>query len=121
MSINNIKNIEIIKSIMDISENKEKTLLYFLDDNIIYKLNNYNLNINKDFYLNDYIILINKSSLDIEISGKIIYIKNDKIGILKNNRTIYYIRSNYYVFIKHFNRNNINNLKYFKELLNTLN
>ena len=111
-------NIHILDSIMSISDNKQNTLLYFLDDSIKNKLNKFNLILDNKYYLNDKIILIKKSTLDIEIIGKIIYI-NDIIGIFNNNRTLNYNPSNYYIFVKSFNKNN-NNLKYFEELLNKL-
>ena len=132
-------NIDVLKSIMNTCDDKHNTLLYFLDCDIQKKINKYKYTLFEDLYLNDQIILINKSTLQIDILGKINYIDNkigslknkignlknkigslkNKIGILKNNRTIYYDPQYYHIFSKHNNNKN-KDVSYFEELLKQL-
>jgi len=111
-------NIDILKSILTISSDKYNTLLYFLDDNIKNKLKKYKLIEYDDIYLNDKIILINKSTLQIDIIGKINNI-DDKISIFKNNRTMHFYPQYYYIFCK-YNNNKNKDITYFEELLKQL-
>ena len=117
-NINMAINIDVLKSIMNMCDDKHNTLLYFLDNNIQKKLNKYKYTLFDDLYLNDQIILINKSTLQIEILGKINNIDNN-IGILKNNRTIYYNPQYYHIFSK-YNNNKNKDVTYFEELLKQL-
>jgi hypothetical protein len=111
-------NIDILKNILTISSDKYNTLLFFLDDSIKNKLKKYKLIDFKDLYLNDKIILINKSTLDIDIIGNINNIDH-KISILKNNRTLHFNPELYYIFCK-YNNNKNKDITYFEELLKQL-
>ena len=110
-------NIEPIKNILEISNDKKNTILFFIDNQkIIDKLKNYELVNN--YYINQNIIAIKKNNLSYDVIGQIIYIKNKKIGIkLKNNIVIYINPTLYYTFIK-FNKNN--NKQFFQQLLKNL-
>tara|TARA_B100000035_G_C20996798_1_gene552911 strand:- start:141 stop:482 length:342 start_codon:yes stop_codon:yes gene_type:complete len=112
-------NIEPLKEILDISEDKKNTILFFINDkNLSQKLKNYEFQ--HKHYLNQNIILIKKNNLNSEIEGKIIYNKINKIGIkLKNNLIIYINPNHYYIFTKFTNKIN-NNKQFYKTLLNYL-
>jgi len=111
-------NIDILKSIMDICDDKHNTLLFFLDDNIKKKLTKYKFIKIHDLYLNDQTILIDKSTLQIEVLGKINNIDSN-ISIFKNNRTMHYNPEHYHIFTKYDNNKN-KEISYFKELLKQL-
>lgn len=113
--------IDILKNIIKISSNKKKTLLYFFDDNIVNKVNKYNLLENyEELYLNDYLYCIRKDNLQLEYYMRISYIDEELIGLQKNNNYTIYINPNdYYIFIKTINRKN--NKLYFEELLKKFN
>lgn len=110
-------NIDILEDIIKISSNKKNTLLYFLDNNIVNKIKNYDLinNTNK-LYLKDKLYCIRKDTLELEYYLTINYVKDNIIGLQKNkNYTININANNYYLFLKSIN--NKNNRKYFEELL----
>ena len=107
--------IELLKEVINLFDDKENTILYFIDDNS--KLKDFNLE-ESNFYLNDKIYLIKKNNLELSKVGKIIHI-DDKIGIkYQSNKIIYIDPSDYYIFIKKKLYNNKE--QYFVELLNNL-
>ena len=109
--------VDILKNIIDISNDKKDTLLYFLDDDIRDKVKKYRLIDSNELYLNDSLICIDKSNLQIEYTGKIIYIQNNIIRLNINNHGVNINPNNYYKFIKR--KKNINdNRIFFQELLN---
>ena len=59
--------LDILQSIMKLSNDKKDTLLYFLDDDICDKVRRYQYIETKDLYLNDSLICINKSTLSFSI------------------------------------------------------
>ena len=77
--------LEILGSIMKMSNDRRITLLYFLDDNTRNKVEQYNMVEKDDLYLKNSLIFINKMTLQIEYEGIIEYIRDDKITIRKNN------------------------------------
>jgi len=114
-------NIEPLKNILELSNNKQNSILYFLNDNIKNKLNKFYLyEENKDIFINQSIICIKKNNLLLDIKGKIISIKYNKIGIIINNKYTKYINKNdYYIFIKDSHSLN-NDRKFFENLLKNL-
>ena len=111
--------IDILKDIINISDDKKNTLLYFLDEDIKHKVQKYPLVNTKDLYLNNSLICINKSNLLIEYNGKIINI-NNKIKLLINNKYTVNINPNdYYIFLKN-NKSFTNDRKFYEELLKKL-
>ena len=107
--------IEILKDVIDSFDDKENTILYFIEDKNI--LNDISLK-EDNFCLNDYIIYIKKNNLEVSKIGKIINI-DDNISIIYNNKYIINIYpEDYYIFIKKSKYNNKN--QYFIELLNNI-
>lgn len=107
--------IEILKDVIDSFDDKENTILYFIEDNNIF--NDFSLK-EDNFCLNDYIIYIKKNNLEVSKIGKIINI-DDNISIIYNNKYIININpEDYYIFIKKSKYNNKN--QYFIELLNNI-
>ena len=77
--------LEILSSIMKMSNDKRSTLMYFLDDDIVKMVQRYDLVESKDLYLKNKVILIHKSTLLNEYDGTIEYINGNTISIRKNN------------------------------------
>ena len=77
--------LDILQSIMKLSSDKKDTLLYFLDDKTCNKVRKYQYVETKDLYLSDSLICINKSNLQIEFTGIINTMKDDKIVLKFNN------------------------------------
>ena len=70
-------NYEPLKSILDLTDNKQNSIIFFLKDEIKSKMNNYYLyqEKDKDIFINQFIICIKKSNLSLDIKGKIVSIK----------------------------------------------
>ena len=68
---------EPLKSILDLTENKQDSIVFFLKDEIKSKMNNYYFydEKNKDIFINQLVICIKKSDLSLDIKGKIVSIK----------------------------------------------
>ena len=111
--------LEILDSIMKISNDKRSTLLYFLDDNTQNKVDKYNMIEKDDLYLKNSLILINIMTLEIEYEGIIEYMNDDKITIRKNNGNRNIDVNDYYIFIKR-DMSKSDNRKFFIELLKKL-
>ena len=58
-------NIEPLKTILDLTNNKQNSIVFFLNDEIKSKLNNYYLyeEKNKDIFINQFIICIKKNNI----------------------------------------------------------
>ena len=99
-------NIEILKDILDFTDDKQNTIVYFLKPHIQKQLLNYYYydKSNTDIFIDQHIILINKNNLHIEDKGIIISLNRNKVGLSINDLyNKYYDMNNYYIFIK--NRN----------------
>ena len=77
--------LDILQSIMKLSNDKKDTLLYFLDDDTCDRVRRYQYIETKDLYLNDSLICINKSTLKIDFTGVIHRMKDDEIILKFNN------------------------------------
>tara|TARA_Y100000389_G_scaffold196016_1_gene228255 strand:+ start:1050 stop:1391 length:342 start_codon:yes stop_codon:yes gene_type:complete len=110
---------EPLKKIMNLSNDKKNTLLYFLDPNIIQKVYKYDLEFSQ-FYINDKVFCIKRNTLELSYEGKILCINNKRIGIKKNKYlTIYIDPKQYYIFVKQ-STNMKNQKDFFKKLLEEL-
>jgi hypothetical protein len=100
-------NIEILKDILDFTEDKQNTSVYFLKPEIQTQLMNYYYydKSNNDIFIDQHIILIKKNNLLIEDKGIIISLNRNKIGLSINDLyNKYYDINNYYIFIKNKNK-----------------
>lgn len=112
-------NIEPLQKIMNLSNDKKNTLLYFLDPNIIQKVYKHDLEFNQ-FYINDKVFCIKRNTLELSYEGKILCIDNKRIGIKKTKHiTIYINPKKYYIFVKQ-STNAKNQKDFFKKLLEEL-
>ena len=96
-------NTEILKDILELTEDKQNTVVYFLNPNIQQKLLNFYLYDKKDndIFIDQHIILIKKNNLHIEDKGFIISLDKNKIGISVNNiYNKYFSMNDYYIFLK---------------------
>ena len=115
-------NIEPLKTILDLTENKQNSIIYFLKDNIKYKLNKYYLyeEKNKDIFVNQNIICVKRNDLSLDIKGKIISVKKNQIGINVNNIFNKFISfDKYYIFLKN-SRSKADDRDFFEALLQNL-
>ena len=109
-------NIEPLYSILRSSKDKKNRLLYFLPEKDKKKIESFDYE-EKNFSINDSMIGIKKSTLEIDVKGKIIFIENHIFGIkVTSVKTIRSNSNDYYCFIK--NNKTINTKRDFmKELL----
>ena len=113
---------EPLKSILDLTDNKQDSIVFFLNDEIKSKMNNYYYydEKNKDIFINQLIICIKKCDLSLDIKGKIVYIKKNNIGININNLYTKYIDMNlYYIFLKD-KKSKSSDAEFFEHLLKNL-
>jgi hypothetical protein len=108
--------LEILSSIMKMSNDKRSTLMYFLDDDIVKMVQRYDLVESKDLYLKNKVVLIHKSTLLNEYDGKVEYINDDIVSIKKNNGNRKINIKDYYIFVKYINSKK-DTRKFFEELL----
>ena len=90
---------EPLRSILEISDNKKDTLLYFLPLDSKKKVVDCELE-SKDFYINDKVFCIKRNTLELDIIGKIICIDGDNLGIKNTNMNQYIDSKKYYIFVK---------------------
>ena len=96
-------NTEILKDILDLTEDKQNTIVYFLNPKIQQKLLNFYFydKSDNDIFVDQHIILIKKNNLHIEEKGNIISIDKNRIGIsVKDIFNRYYNINDYYIFLK---------------------
>ena len=96
-------NTEILKDILELTEDKQNTIVYFLNPKIQQKLLNFYFydKSTTDIYIDQHIILIKKNNLHLEDKGFIISINRNRIGVSVNNLfNRYYNINDYYVFLK---------------------
>ena len=96
-------NTEILKDILELTEDKQNTIVYFLNPKIQQKLLNFYFydKSTTDIYVDQHIILIKKNNLHLEDKGFIISINRNRIGVSVNNLfNRYYNINDYYVFLK---------------------
>tara|TARA_B100001059_G_C17677097_1_gene497661 strand:- start:88 stop:438 length:351 start_codon:yes stop_codon:yes gene_type:complete len=94
---------EILKDILDLTDDKQNTIVYFLNPDIQQKLLNFYLYDKKDndIFIDQHIILIKKNNLHIEEKGFIISLDKNKIGISVNNiYNKFFSMNDYYIFLK---------------------
>ena len=115
-------NIEPLKYILELSNNQQDSIVFFLNDDIKLKLNNYYLyeKKNKDIFINQFIICIKKNNLLIDVKGKIISIDKNIICINFNNIYNKYVSlDDHYIFLKN-SRTKANDRDFFENLLQNL-
>ena len=115
-------NTEPLKPVLDFTNNKQDSIVFFLNDNVKSQLNNYYLydKQNKDIFVNQNIICIKRNDLSLDIKGKIISVKKNKIGINVNNIFNKFISfDKYYIFLKN-SRSKADDRVFFEALLQNL-
>lgn len=92
--------IEPLHCILEWSEDKKDTLLYYLPNKVSKKVSKYELEEDK-LYIQDRIYCIKRNTLELEHEGSIIYIDDGMIGLKINNiKTIRLDPKKYYIFVK---------------------
>ena len=70
-------NVEIIKELVSVSNDKKNTILFFLQPKEQQKLKNTELIDKKSIYLDNKIYLVKKNTLELKYNGKLQYYKNN--------------------------------------------
>ena len=91
--------IEPLKSILEWSEDKKETLLYYLPLEVKKKVFRYDYE-EEHFYINDRIFCIAKNTLELDFVGRILFYENGKLGIKINSiKTVTIDPEKYYLFV----------------------
>ena len=100
--------IEILEKLINVSNNKKNTILFFLDNSYQQKLKNTELVDSKSIYLDNKIYLVTKNTLELKYNGRLQYYKNNKLGLKINNNYVIYITDlkHYYIFRNIIKKNN---------------
>ena len=112
--------VEIIKELVSISNDKKNTILFFLQPEEQNKLKNTELIDKNSIYLDNKIYLVKKNTLELKYNGKLQYYKNNKLGLkINNNYTICITDlNNYYIFRNIIQKND--QTLFYKKLLKEL-
>ena len=91
---------EPLKSILEWSDNKKETLLYYVPPEVKEKI--INLKYEEDtFYIGEYVCCIKRSTFEIDTCGKVIMNDNNRLGIkMTSVKTVYITPSEYYIFVR---------------------
>ena len=108
--------IEPLKNILEWSENKKETLLYYLSHDIKKKIFSYDYE-DEQFYINDRIFCIKKNTLELEYIGRILFSENGKLGIKVNSIKTITIEPEKYYFFVHSNKTINKQRDFLKQLL----
>jgi len=92
--------IEPLKTLLSLANNKKDTLLHFLSDDIKQRVSHLEYE-ESELYINDKVFCIRKDNLQLDVIGKITMIDGDKIGIrLSSVRNQFINKNKYYMFIQ---------------------
>ena len=92
--------IEPLKSILEWSEDRKDTLMYYLPLEVKKKVVNLEFE-EKSLYVHDRIYCVKRNTLELEHDGSILYIEDGKIGLKENSvKTITLDPKEYYIFVK---------------------
>jgi hypothetical protein len=113
--------IEPLKHLLSIYKTQKEPLLYYLHKDIVEIVKDLLfLNDNNELLLNDILICIKRSTLELEHSGKLISSTNNNIIIKEKSKYSVHLPINkYYIFIKR-KMSKKNERDYYKELLKSL-
>ena len=113
---------EPLHNILKMYDDKYKILSYYLPDETIHKLKNYEyINDLSKLFLNDRLLFVKKSTGKIYKSGIVIKLTDQKITIKTNLGNIMILKNEYYIFINPRKNNLVkNNRKFYEELLKEL-
>ena len=92
--------IEPLESILEWSENKKDTIMYYLPLEVKQKV--YNLEFEEEkLYVQDRIFCIKRNTFELEYKGTIIFISDGKIGLkVTSVTTVTLDPKKYYIFVK---------------------
>ena len=92
--------IEPLKNILEWSENKKETLLYYFTNDVKKKVINLEYEEDK-LYVQDRIFCIKRNTLECEHDGNIVFIDKGKIGLkITGIKTVKIDPNDYYIFVK---------------------
>ena len=111
--------IEPLKTLLDYSNDKKSTIMYFLPLEDQTKLKEYIFE-SENFYINERIIAIKRNTLELEINGRIVCIDNSILTVkLDHVRNVNIDTDKYYIFIKPKKRD-LEKREFMKHLLERL-
>ena len=92
--------IEPLKNVLEWSEDKKETLLYYLPLEVKKKVIHLELK-EKNLYVHDRIYCIKRNTFELEYDGTILYIEDGKIGLkVTSVKTVALDPNHYYIFVK---------------------
>ena len=92
--------IEPLKSVLEWSEDKKETLLYYLPLEVKKKVIHLDLE-EESLYVHDRIYCVKRNTLELEHDGSILYIEDGKIGLkVTSVKTVTLDPNQYYIFVK---------------------
>ena len=94
--------IDILKPLLDIYDVKKDVLLFYLDNSVRNKVEDYDYEADDmDLFLNDTVYCIDRGTLTLDHVGKIIAIKDNTLSIKKQYKySIHLSKDDYHIFIK---------------------
>jgi len=112
---------DILKPILDIYDIKKDVLLFYLDSKVQAQVEALDyLDDDNELFLNDKILIINRSTLELEHTGIIQAIKDEVVTIkVKSKFAVHCNQDEYHIFIKR-KKCKKNDREFYKALLNAL-
>ena len=111
--------IEPLKTILSITNDKKDTLLHFLDKDIRKKVIELELE-EDEIFINDRVFCIKKNDLSLDVVGRVISIDGSNIAVRKSKTcTLYINTNNYYIFVK-YSKKLTDQRDFFEKLIKTL-
>uniref|UniRef100_A0A6C0KZ13 Uncharacterized protein n=1 Tax=viral metagenome TaxID=1070528 RepID=A0A6C0KZ13_9ZZZZ len=91
---------EPLRSLMETAVDKKDTLMYFLKKDVREKVIQFDYE-DESFYINDRIYCIQRNTMELKYTGRIISIDDEKISIqLTSVRNVTIDKDKYYIFVK---------------------
>jgi hypothetical protein len=112
--------VDVLYDLMKVSSDKKETLLFFLPKSVSDQVRSFVLKMSPDeLYLNDTIYCIKKSTLQLDVKGRLVAIDGDKLSVVMygNRFTVTVNAPEYYLFVKPLIRKNKQNDRTFYESL----
>jgi len=111
--------IEPLKTILSVTDDKKDTLLHFLEKDVRKKVIDLELEEN-DIFMNDRVFCIKKNDLRLDIVGRVVSVDGTKIAVKKTpSCTVYINTENYYIFVR-YSKKLSNQRDFLEQLMQTL-
>ena len=121
VSMDAIEQLDILKPILDIYDEKLSILLFYLQPEIQVQVCECQyLDDDNELFLNDKVFAIRRSDLQLDCSGCIYGIKPNKVTLRKTNGNMVHLQTNLYHILFKRKRSKQNDREFYQALLNSL-